>query len=310
MAVVKGHPARDLRTVFPRSLPLLLVACASAPSARPGTPVLPYDLRAPAVTITLPNTLVEISALTDVDSNTVACVQDEVATMYLIPLHGALTFPEFRFGGPGDMEGLTRVGHHYYALRSDGLIYDLEFDGGVMMHLAVRDSFRLELPNHNIEGLGYDERNDRVLVSPKDFIKGSKEGRDERVLYAFDPQDSAHRTSEVLRLSISDLLEQTRVAGIAVPEKKDKDHVVPALKLRYSSVAVHPYTDHYYLLSAVDRTLLVVDRQGKLIALEQLDASLLPKPEGITFMPNGDLVLSSEGKVSPPVIVRYSYRKG
>ncbi|HNK69711.1 MAG TPA: hypothetical protein PKH36_13380, partial [Flavobacteriales bacterium] len=61
------------------------------------------------------------------------------------------------------------------------------------------------------------------------------------------------------------------------------------------------------LLSAVDRTLLVVDRAGKLIALEQLDEELLPKPEGITFLTNGDLVLSSEGKGGTPVIVRYAY---
>ncbi|HNO04868.1 MAG TPA: SdiA-regulated domain-containing protein, partial [Flavobacteriales bacterium] len=96
--------------------------------------------------------------------------------------------------------------------------------------------------------------------------------------------------------------------GVSVPERTtDKGRVVPALKLRYSSVSVHPMTGHYYLLSAVDRTLLVVDRAGKLIALEQLDEELLPKPEGITFLTNGDLVLSSEGKGGTPVIVRYAY---
>ena len=84
--------------------------------------------------------------------------------------------------------------------------------------------------------------------------------------------------------------------------------MVPAVKLRLSSVAVHPATGHYYLLSAVDRLLLVVDRSARLVALEQLDAGLLPKPEGITFLPNGDLVLSSEGKGSAPVIARYRSR--
>jgi len=180
----------------------------------------------------------------------------------------------------------------------------------------VLDTFRLDVPNHNIEGLGYDVRNRRVLVSPKDFIKGSKEGRDERVIYAFAPDDPTHKVELVLRLSVEDLIAQANSVGLVVPERKTSNgRVVPALKLRYSSVAVHPITDQYYLLSAVDRTLLVVDRQGKLIALEQLDAALLPKPEGITFLANGDLVLSSEGKRlrsgssggSAPVIARYRY---
>ena len=293
-----------------RAWPFLLLACGASNAPVATRHRVPYDLDKPTSVIALPIALTEISALTDVDSNTVACVQDEAGTMYVIPLTGGLTFPGFPFAGPGDMEGLTRVGDRYFALRSDGLIYDLRFTGGVIMALVVQDSFRLELPNHDIEGLGYDARYDRVLVSPKDFIKGSKEGRDERVLYAFGPDDPLHRTGPVLRLSIEDLLSQARASGLAVPQRKtDKGRAVPALKLRYSSVAVHPFSDHYYLLSAVDRTLLVVDREGGLIALELLDEELLPKPEGITFMANGDLILSSEGKCISTVIVRYAFRK-
>ncbi len=296
----------DLRAMIARLLPLLLLSCGAASAPRPNHGPLPYDLSRPTATITLPESLVEISALTDVDSNTVACVQDEAATMYLISLKDGKVSPGYPFHGPGDMEGLTKVKGDYYALRSDGLVYQLRFKQE--KSLGIVDTFRLKVPNHNIEGLGYDERNDRVLVSPKDFIKGSKEARDERVLYAFDPNDATHKVDTVLHLSINDLIAQARATGIAVPEKKTgNDRVVPALKLRYSSVAVHPITDHYYLLSAVDRTLLVVDRSGKLIALEQLDAQLLPKPEGITFMANGDLVLSSEGKGRAPVIARYRY---
>lgn len=307
---LNGLLLTDLRTMFLRSLPILLMACAASPGTEQGGDRIPYDLGNPAFIITLPNTLIEISALTDVDSTSVGCVQDEAGTIYVISLIDGKVMGEFPFAGPGDMEGLTRVGGKFFALRSDGLIYDLEISG-VLKSAVVQDSFRLDLPNNNIEGLGYDDRNDRVLVSPKDLMKGSKEGKDERVLYAFDPKDASHKTAVVLRLSITELMVQARAMGIPVPERKTENgRVLPALKLRYSSVAVHPVTDHYYLLSAVDRTLLVVDRQGKLIALEQLDAALLPKPEGITFMPNGDLVLSSEGKGRASVIVRYAYRKG
>jgi hypothetical protein len=63
------------------------------------------------------------------------------------------------------------------------------------------DTFRLDVPNRNIEGLGFDDRSGLVLVSPKDITKGGPTERDERVLYAFDPKDPAHHCRAVLQLS-------------------------------------------------------------------------------------------------------------
>lgn len=267
---------------------------------------IPYALSKPTAVFTLPASLREVSALTDVNDSTVACVQDELAEVHFLSLRDGRITRSFRFGGPADMEGLTRVGDGFFALRSDGLVYRLD---DVEHRLALLDTFRVDLPNKNIEGLGYDERTGRVLVSPKDFEKGTPDQRDKRVLYAFDPKVPGAPAEAVLELSLERLLAQARTLGIATPRKTtDKGKEVSALKLRYSSVAMHPITDHYYLLSAVDRTLLVVDRKGALIDLQILDAALLPKPEGITFMANGDLVLSSEGKGRTPVLVRYALR--
>jgi hypothetical protein len=210
------------------------------------------------------------------------------------------------FSGPGDFEGLTRVGEDYLALRSDGLVFRLRPEKGLF---AVHDTFRLAVLHNNLEGLGYDEQAGRVLVSPKDIAKGGPDMRDRRVLYAFDPFSATHPVEEVLQLSLQDLMTQAKALGISIPMKRtDNGREVPALKLRYSSVAVHPRSGHYYLLSAVDRSLLVLDRAGTLMHLAWLDERLLPKPEGITFLANGDLVLSSEGKGRTPVVVRYAMK--
>lgn len=269
---------------------------------------LPYDLRRPDAVFTLPAELAEISALTDVDDRTVACVQDEAATLYFISVTDGSVRSTLPFSGPADMEGLTRVNGDFFALRSDGLVHHLRMRAQ-QAALDVLDTFHLDVENRNIEGLGFDPVTGKVLVSPKDFVKGDKELRDERLLYAFDPADATHKVRVALRLSVAAVVAQARAAGIAVPERTTPNgRVVPAVKLRPSSVAVHPTTGHYYLLSAADRLLLVVDRSARLVALEQLDPGLLPKPEGITFLPNGDLVLSSEGKGSAPVIARYRSR--
>jgi len=289
---------------------LLFSGCLTAqvPTKQPGR--LPYDLSQPAKVFELPSALMEVSALTDIDSITVACVQDEQASMYKISLKDGQIVGIYPFGGPADMEGLTNVNGEYFALRSDGLIYHLQFRLQEAISLAVVDTFRLDVPNKNIEGLGFDERNERILISPKDFIKGSKETKDERMLYAIDPKDPAHKVETVLKLSLEALSAQAVQMGLDLPTRTTDDcRVLSALKLRYSSVAVNPFTDHYYLLSAADRTLLVVDRQGALVDLVLLDAHLLPKPEGITFMANGDMWLASEGKERTPVLAKYAFRK-
>lgn len=269
-----------------------------------GQAQIPFDLAKPARTYRLPPELLEVSALTDVDDLTLACLHDEAAMLYLFDLRQGVIARRFSFGHPGDMEGLTRVGDQYFALRSDGLVYRLSLKDDAVQLL---DTFRLALSNRNIEGLGYDERFDRVLVSPKDIPKGSPELRDVRVIHAFDARTGEVLPEPVLTLSINTLIDQARAKGLTVPMRTtDNGREVPALKLRFSSVAVDPRSDLIYLLSAVDRMVLVVDRQGDLVYLEQLDARAHPKPEGITFLPAGDLLISNEGKGTAPSIVRFS----
>jgi len=262
-----------------------------------------FDLAKPDRVYELPSELLEVSALTDVDEHTVACVQDEAAMLYLYDLREGRVVKRLAFGPPGDMEGLTRVGDVYHAIRSDGMLYRFSIEGS---GVRVRDSILLSLPMGNIEGLGYDEARDRVLVSPKEIQKGEKELRDRRAIYAYDPRTRKLDPEPALELTVSDVISQARTAGWPIPMRTtDKGRQVPALKLRFSSVAVEPGTDRIYLLSAVDRTLLIVDRLGRLLALHQLDAKLYPKPEGITFLPSGAVLISNEGKSSAPNLLLF-----
>ncbi len=268
-----------------------------------GAAQLPYDLELPSRVYPLPPELIEISALTDVDSLTIACLHDEAAMVYLFDLRKGTIVRRYAFGHPGDLEGLTRVGPEYFALRSDGLVYRMTLKGDAVQ---VKDTFRLDLPNRNIEGLGYDDRKELVLIAPKDIEKGAAEVRDKRYVYAFDPKRNVALPEPVLTLSVDKVIAEARSQGVTVPTRTtDNGREVHALKLRLSSVAVDPRSDQYYLLSAVDRVLLVVDRNGNFVHLHQLDPKLFPKPEGITFLPQGDLLISNEGKGTAPNIVRF-----
>lgn len=281
-----------MRLLFLAALPFL----AAAP--------LRHDLKHPVARFDLPAQLTEVSGLTDVDANTVACLQDEEAAIYFIDLTNGLIKARYVFGAPGDMEGLTRVGTGFFALRSDGLVYRVE---RVQDKFAAVDSYHLHLKEHNIEGLGYDDKNDLVLITPKDFQKGEPALRERRLVFAFNPRSKQVLPEPVLSFTLSDIEAGARAKGIDLPVRTTpKGRAVSALKLRMASIAVDPISDHYFILSAADQLLLELDRQGRFVDLHQLDAALLPKPEGITFLPGGDMLISTEGKGTPPRLVRYA----
>lgn len=268
---------------------------------------LPFSLDRPSARFELPTELHEVSALTDVDASTVACLQDEDATLYLIDAATGRITGRHAFGPPGDMEGLTRVGAEYYALRSDGLVYRMVLSTG---SAQVLDTFRLRLPQDNLEGLGHDERARRLIIAPKGIAKGGPEDRGQRALFAYDLIERKLLHEPVMRLSVEDIVAKARAAGIHVPTRTTpKGREVPAVKLRFSSVAIDPINDQHYLLSAVDRVLLVVDRNGRFVTLHQLDASVFPKPEGITFLPDGTLLINSEGKDARPMLARFERKR-
>ncbi len=264
---------------------------------------LAQRLPQPVAIIELPTELREISGLTAMDSNTVACLQDEAATIYLVALREGRILEHHPFGPPSDLEGITRVGDELFALRSDGLIYRIDTRNS---RYTATDSFRMDLPFRNFEGLGHDLHTGLVLVAPKDVPKGSTDMRDQRKVYAFNPKTLAFLPEPVLRFSVKDMLRQALKAGVQVPMRNTAHGgMEPIIKFRMSSITVQPATGRYFILSAVDQSLLVLNRDSSFNAFYVLDKMLLPKPEGITFMPDGDMLIATEGKHGAPRIVRY-----
>jgi len=306
-----------------------------APSAakQDRTPADPveYDFSRPLRTFALPAALREISAVTAIDADTVACLQDEKGVLFFVDVHDGRLREVRPFGPEGDYEGLARVGDDYWVLRSDGWLARLEARGP---RLSIAESFELDTPNHDLEGLCHDPARGVLLIAPKDVIATAKkrtkrtkeerraesrgeeaEGssreptRDRRVVFGWDLERRSLLPEPVLRLSLEELKRRAEARGHDLPtktNKKGKERTV--LRLLFSCVAVHPKTGEVYLLSAADHALIVVDRKGALRDLHLLDEDVLPQPEGLTFLPGGDLVLSSEGVDGPARLVVYGQR--
>jgi uncharacterized protein YjiK len=264
----------------------------------------------------LPSSLREVSAVTSVDAHTVACLQDEKGVLFYVDVRDGRVRGSLVFGPDGDYEGLARVGSEFFVLRSDGMLARL---ARTQRGFRIAESFSVATASQDLEGLCHDASRGMLLLAPKDVVKAepvpdtgkrgdkrrreeARRARDQRVLFGWDLAQRALAPEPVLRLSLSDLRAQAEQAG---GERIEKG----SLKLHFSCVAIHPRTGELHLLSAADRVLVAIDpATRRLQDIYWLDGKVLPQPEGITFLPNGDLVVSSEGVDGPARLAVYRQR--
>jgi len=268
-----------------------------------------YQFSNPSACYILPDTLYEISGLTDIDSAHIGCVQDEKGMIFLYNLYNAQIESHSTFYIDGDYEGITKVGNDMWVLRSDGFLFRVkDYKRG---NSSIRDSFDAHIPINNNEGLCFDEKNNMLLIAAKGKIKESKETRDLRFVYGFRLDSLLMIDTAILVIDINDISTKMAEKKIRLPQTSTKSGEIKDGKLKFmpSSIAIHPINDRYYILSAVDGLLVIFNRNGKVEDVHLLSRELFPKPEGLTFLPNGDMFISNEGKGGEPTLLRFNYIK-
>lgn len=256
--------------------------------------------------LVLPDELREVSGVTAVDEHTIACVQDEAGALYFVDLRGRQAVRRVKFGSPGDYEGLARVGDDYWVLRSDGLLLRLVADAD---RYRVAERHRLETDDREFEALCYEAAGERLLVLPKHLRAGDDHPRSVRPILAFDL--AARRLAEdpVCAVRAKDLMAEMRALGVVLPPRTTvRGHVHSDLELHCSELSTMPGSTDLLLLSAVDGVLLRIDRTGRLLGALPLAPAEFPQPEGMTFLPDGRLLVASEGLRGPASVRVVAWR--
>ena len=295
------------------SLLLACVGCSKTPvdalaqdPAKPPPPaatVAGYDLGVPIRSFVLPEDLREISAIAAADDHTLACVQDEKGALFFFDLDQGRLVRRAKFGPKGDYEGLAKVGDDYWVLRSDGVLLRLVAHGDAY---EIAETLATGLPVEEFEGLAVDRAANRLVLAPKSTAKETEE-REFRPLFALDLATRQAAKEPLITLHLDEVLDAARLQGIAVPTRLSKrGKEKPLVRLFFAEAAVHPETGDLWLLSAGDRALLVVDRNGQFRGMHFFPAEEMPQPEAATFLPNGHRVLGSEGAGGPAVVRAYA----
>ena len=265
--------------------------------------VLQYNFDSPAEVISLPESLREISDIVALSESELACVQDERGIVFVYDLKAKRISEEVHFGSHGDYEGLAIAAPEAYVLRSDGVLFQLS---SLNRHPSVR-KIELHLPFSESESLCLDEHHHRLLIAPKSRDQIDK-AKDSRPIYAFDLQSQTLIGEPVTNIRLRDIRRYAKHHDLPLPRrpKKNGESMRNALHFLPAAMAVNPSSGELFVVSAVDRVVISCTASGKITGYAVLDASTFRQPEGIAFLPSGDMLLANEGagKVATLVVVR------
>ncbi len=244
------------------------------------------EAASPGITIKstweMPEVLKEISALSHINGDQFATVQDEAGKIFIYNTQRSALEKEIPFAAPGDYEGLAIVDETAWVLRADGRLFEVtDFNGK-----PVVKEYKTHLTaEQNAEGLCYDKDNNRLLVAIKDDEPG-KPGY--KGIYSFDLATKQMPAQPVFKIDMTDDA-FSNTGG----KKKKGGGIKP------SAIAVHPTTGDLYITDGPKAKLLVMTKNGSIKNLYQLDGKEFAQPEGITFTPAGEMYISNEGSKQP-----------
>lgn len=269
-------------------------------------PSIGYNLSAPDRVYVLPKVLQEISDITEKDAASIACIQDEQEIIFIYDINKNQIIKQFNFSDSGDYEGIARVDRTIYILRSDGVLTEIT---NYESSKFKRTTYSTGIPWKDNEGLCYDQKNNRLLIAPKETPGKNTENKEKRLIYGFNLSSKKLINEPVFSFDLSEIGRFALENNIKVPMKGKKGHKKePDIKLRISAIGIHPITGRLFVLSGIEELLFVFDMNGNIESIERLNHNLFKQPEGITFMKNGDMYISNEGKKKSPTLVRFNYK--
>jgi len=298
------------------TLGLLPLHAHCTPSTEPQDSVarptynLRYDLEDPDKTYKLPNRLEEISGIAlSLHGNQLLAVQDEDGIIFAIDKESEEVVREIDFWKDGDYEDIEVVDEAVYVVKSTGTLYEvLNFATDEQEVKKYNDYLT---GDYDVEGLCYDEKHHRLLLTCKGQSE-DQEGKRYKAIYAFNLVTK--KLEERPAFLVSEASVRAFLDTNPLLEKWDKilkffDPNESVFALSPSAIAPHPLTEEYYILSSVGKMLVITDRSGNVKHIQKLDKDVHRQPEGICFEPDGTMYISNEGKGGDGRIYRFEWKE-
>ena len=256
-----------------------------------------YHLGSPQKFV-MSESLREISGIVTLRGNgdTLYAIEDEEGKLfYFHPGDGKFTYK--KFAKRGDYEDVTILNDkEFVVLRSDGSLFvfplSLVSDGNI----DNVEKYENILPSGEYEGLFGDD-NGKLIALCKSCPDDDQ--RDEVSAYVLE---RGHKDSPATGNSLT-ITGHFKV-DVSLLKLTDINRKV---KFHPSCIARHPLTREWYIISSVNKILLVLDDHWKMKAGYPLDPSLFRQPEGLAFDRKGNMLISNEGGDGNAHVLLFKY---
>lgn len=237
----------------------------------PDTPE--YTLSDPKI-IRLPAELDEISGIVYYPRDTsVFAIIDEDGLLYKIPLKNPKFIRKWTFDKARDFEDLVLIDSTFYVLVSKGDIITLKFQGD---SISAEKSDFSDVGKSTMEFESLLKLNDSTLLMIcKECVQDDKETVSS---YTYHLSDSGNVYKDYIRFNVNQLNARQNLKG----------------KLKMSAATIHPITGDIYMISSIQNVLYITDSDGNYKASYELNPIIYKQPEGITFTPEGNMIISNE----------------
>ena len=300
MERIKGIVKRKLNVAMALAFAavgvITLASCMEKTGAASNPPG--YDLSNP-VKYNMPDKLLEISGITfrNGKADMLYAEEDERGRVYHFKL-GDQQIPHSTFGQAGDYEDIAILGDKVIMLRSDGALFTFPVTSLTGKDIAGVKTQTGLLPAGEYEGMYADYKTNQLYILCKNCAEDK--GDDSSSGYIFkSAADGTFKRSGQFRVALNGADEPSG-------KKKKKKRV----SFRPSAMAKNQSTNEWYILSSVNKMIVVTDAAFKMKAVYPIRAGLFLQPEGIAFDDQNNLYISNEGdKITPGNVLKFVYKK-
>lgn len=256
-----------------------------------------YDLLNPSKKYFMGYSLEEISGLSYVSNDLLACIQDESGKLYLYNTKKKTITRRVKFHKGGDYEGIEILDQVAYVIKSNGDLFRIPLNQGDKPKVDKIDTPFTS--KNNIEGLGFDPKSGNLLIACKNNVGLGNKKLAGKAVYSYHPTLETVNKTALLTINKKDLKMFA----------KKMNHEDRKLNIEPSAIALHPIEDNFYILASSGKSLIVLNRKNEIIEFIKLKPAIFHQPEGICFSPRGTLYISSEGDGEDGYILKFKYNK-
>ena len=284
---------RVYKNIYPGLLSLFFITITCKDTAQYKTPA-GYDINKPEKFV-MNQALHEISGITFIEGkkDTLFAIEDENGKLFTLSL-GSEYLSHSKFAKKGDFEDVAVLNSTTVSvLRSDGSLFLFPVSEIGKPKIDSVHEYNSILPAGEYEGLSADGEN--LFALCKNCMADNE--KTEVSVYTLQG-DSAG----ILTVAGSQKID---LSGINPEDIKGKGKG----KFHPSCLAKNPVTHEWFIVSSVNKLLVVLDELWKVKEVYPLNPSLFKQPEGITFNDKGDLYISNEGGDGVANILLFRYQK-